>query len=129
MLHLGLQSFTLTFGQKLASALIYFTDNPTLADGELDFGIAPIVLSGDVAVNGTRFSPVTLSGGLVRLDGIDSNSLIHTQTQATGGLNFAIEVTPSELTGVPEPSSIAMLCGMGATGMACYLLRRRRTAS
>jgi hypothetical protein len=84
--------------------LVYFTDNTPFPDSELDFGILPTVVSGDVAVNGTRFRPTTLNGGLVRLNNINSAVLTHTSTGAAGGLNFAIVVTP-----VPEPGSVALL--------------------
>ena len=110
------ETFDLTFDQTITSALVYMTDNPSPpTDGRLDFGITPTYVSGDVNISGTTFWAGSSAGGLVRLDGINSNVLSHTNP-GTGGLTFAIVVTA-----IPEPCSAAL-----ATAALALLLRRRR---
>ena len=116
VLHIGRDGFTLIFDEVISSALIYFTDNPPGVDSEMDFGIVPTVISGDVSVNGTRFRPTTLSGGLIRLDGIDSNTLTHIPQGSFLDMDFAIVVST-----VPEPSSIVLVNGL----LWIVVLRRR----
>ena len=118
-LHIGVETFDLTFDQTILSALVYMTDNPSPpTDGRLDFGITPTYVSGDVNISGTTFWAGSSAGGLVRLDGINSNVLSHT-SPGTGGLTFAIVVT------VPEPSTL-VLCGSALLGL-CAANRRLRS--
>jgi hypothetical protein len=86
-------------------------------DGRLDFGITPTYVSGDVNISGTTFWAGSSAGGLVRLNGINSNVLSHTGP-GTGGLTFAIVVT------VPEPSTL-VLCGSALLGLCPAHSRRR----
>ncbi len=102
-LHIGVETFDLTFDETIVSALVYMTDNPSPpTDGRIDFGITPTRVSGDVNISGTTFWAGSSDGGLVRLDNIHSNVLSHT-VPGSGGLTFAIVVT------VPEPAALPML--------------------
>ena len=111
-LHVGGEDFTLTFDQPISALLIYIGENHGPPFANLDFGITPTVVSGDVAVDGTRFSPTSLAGGTVLIDGINSSTLTHTASVANG-LHSAFFV-------VPEPATLGLLV-LG--GLA--LLRRR----
>ena len=118
VLHLGSESVIMNFESKISSAIIYMRDNPSYPDSELDFGIIPFVLSGDIGIDGTKFRPLTINGGVVRLDGIDSNTLIHTKIPGViGGLDFAIVVIPA-VDPVPEPSTLIIGSCIGMLGLA-----------
>jgi hypothetical protein len=107
---------TVTFDQTVSSVLLYITDNEN--DGALtfDFGIAPEIISGTFNVNGTAFGPSFSTGGMVRLNGIDSNTM--TSPEFADGADYAFVANP-----VPEPGTMAVL-GLGA---AALLRRQRRT--
>jgi hypothetical protein len=119
-IHVGAANFTLTFDQPILSALFYLR-----ADGDssanIDFGITPILVSGEVNITGTAADPTT-NGGVVRYDNINSTTLVHTADIANG-LGMAWFVTT-----VPEPSSIALF-GMGGLAMLGRVIRRRRRES
>ena len=92
-LHIGGTDFTLTFDQSISAMLIYIGENHGPSFANLDFGITPTVVSGDVLVDGTRFSPTSLAGGTVLIDGINSSTLTHTASVANG-LHSAFFVVP-----------------------------------
>jgi hypothetical protein len=121
ILHIGLQDFKFTFSQPVSSALIYIFDNGPEVDSTLDFGITPVVVSGDIAViSATAFRPSTLAGGIVRLDNINSIFLNHEATGAEGGLNFAIIVSA-----VPEPGCVTLLAA-SSLGLLAFGSRTNR---
>jgi hypothetical protein len=76
----------------------------------------PEVLSGAVLVNGTAFGASTVTGGLVRLNHVDSSTLL--SPAAADGNDYAFVANP-----VPEPGSIAMT-GLGLATMGRRLKRR-----
>lgn len=118
-LHVSVETFDLTFQKTIQSALIYISDNPSPpTDGRLDFGMAPVYISGDVNISGTTFWAGSSAGGLVRLDNIGSSVLSNT-VAGTGGLTMAVVVT------VPEPSGLLVLGA--STGVT--ILRRRRVGT
>ena len=116
-LHIGVETFDLTFDRPIQTALVYMTDNPSPpTDGRIDFGITPTYVSGDVNIDGTTFWAGSSAGGLVRLDNINSNVLSHT-SPGKGGLTFAIVVF------VPEPTTLVMSGFLLL--MSCCVLRQR----
>lgn len=118
-LHISARTFDLQFDQPIASALVYITDNlPLPTDGQLDFGITPTYVSGDISINGTAFKCESTDGGLVLLENINSNLLSHV-TPGEGSLTFAISVTP-----VPEPAGLALLASL-ILGVTCSYRRKR----
>jgi hypothetical protein len=99
-IHIGAESYTLTFDEPIASALFYLRADGTSAQG-IDFGIPPTLVSGDVAIVGTSAKPNT-NGGIVRFDHINSTTLTHTQF-VFNGVDMAWFVTT-----VPEPPAIVL---------------------
>jgi hypothetical protein len=113
-IHFGAESFTLTFDMPIVSALFYLRADNTSPQG-VDFGIAPVLVSGEVFVAGTIARP-SMNGGIIRLDGINSTTLTHTPF-IFNGVDVAWIVTP-------EPSSAALL-GMAGLAMLGCVIRRR----
>lgn len=92
--HVGSADFTLTFETAILELLVYVSENsPDLA--QIDFGIAPQIVSGDIRIDGTAFGPGSVEGGIVRLM-VDSATLRHTAVTPTNSLNLAfVPVVPS----------------------------------
>ena len=107
-LHVASQDFDLTFGSPISSIVFYLSNDNAGGPNasKLDFGISPTIVSGDIEISGTAFGVSSTIGGVVRLDGLNTNVLKHT-APTTDGLNSAFFVTA-----VPEPSSflVVALC-------------------
>ncbi len=88
----------------------------------MDFGIAPTIISGDVTIDGTSFTPTSTDGGVVLLEGINLTSLTYNNPDFGNGVNFAFF---AEATPVPEPlTSLAF-----GTALAFgFLFKKRKDA-
>ena len=115
VLHTGSDNPTFIFDEVISSALVYLSDNP---DGNythfFDFGVSAEAVSGNVEVVGTTFRITDSTGGVVRLTGINSNTL--TSSNIGDGNDFAIVVNA-----VPEPTTMA-IAGL----VAAAVVRRKR---
>lgn len=116
-LHTGGVTTQFVFDATIQSALVYLSDD---TDGNytnfFDFGVAASVVSGDVSVSGTAFRVTAPAGGIVRLTGINSNTL--TSAAIGDGNDFAIVVET-----VPEPATMTIL---GLAGLAALARRRAK---
>jgi hypothetical protein len=121
-LHITQANFSLTFDQAITSIVFYIQENGGTAS--LDFGIAPIVLSGagNLSITGTRISPNTV-GGAIEFSGLNTTTLNHSSV-VFDGMNTAFFVT-GVANSVPEPSTLGLL-GAGLLGLG--FMRRRRAA-
>lgn len=65
-----------TFDQPISGTYVYMAQNPeALGTDLLDFGITPVVVSGDIFTDGTVFGTTSIDGGLVFLPDINSQTL------------------------------------------------------
>lgn len=104
------QPFTLTFDQPLTSILFYLRENNAFGS-RLDFGITPVIVSGDVQIFADGVSAGT-GGGVVRYDNVNSTTLQHT-FHVFDGMDMAWSAVPVH---VPEPST-SLLLGIALAGL------------
>ena len=68
-----------TFDRPISGTYVYMAQNPeALGTDLLDFGITPVVVSGDIFTDGTVFGTTSVEGGLVFLPDVNSQTLSFT---------------------------------------------------
>ena len=90
---------TFTFDAPISGLYIHMAINPESPFTDmLDFGIEPVVISGDVVTNGNSFGTSSVEGGLVFLPNINSDTLSFTPPDP-GGECVDVALIPLPITG------------------------------
>ena len=100
-------SGTFEFGQEISGLYLHMAQHELVPNMDiLDFGIVPMVISGDIWTDGTKVGTTSREGGLIFLPGINSHTLSFSSPSFDG---FCVDVALVPIA-VSEPVGLGLAC-------------------